>query len=220
MSKATNGARVRTFVIVGIGACFALWAFLFIQRSSVTGIDGERYFALFDDAMISMHSAVRRVMMEVLNPLSSMNTSRLASKRAASHRHKPLASSSRSEAMGDFFERPAAARQARDPPAHRGRRYLHPVDLLQRLAMLRERRVGVVFEPGREPFLEQGTLPGGRTGYRRGRNVAGFPSPPESALDRGHADPEDARHLLAGYPAIDGVQRLEPEVFGVRSHAG
>jgi len=28
-------------------------------------------------------------MMEVGNPLSSMNTSRLASKRLASHRHKP-----------------------------------------------------------------------------------------------------------------------------------
>jgi hypothetical protein len=41
--------------------------------------------------------------MEVLKPDSSTNTSRLASKREASHRHKPLACSSRSEAMGDFF---------------------------------------------------------------------------------------------------------------------
>ena len=57
MSKATNEARVPTFAITGIGACFVLWAFLFIQRSSVVAIDGEQYFALFDDAMISMRYA-------------------------------------------------------------------------------------------------------------------------------------------------------------------
>jgi hypothetical protein len=46
--------------------------------------------------------ALRRVM-EVLKPDSSTNTRRLASKWEASHHHNPLASSSRSEAMGDFF---------------------------------------------------------------------------------------------------------------------
>ena len=46
--------------------------------------------------------ALKRVM-EAWNPLSSMNTSRLASKREASHRQSPLISSSRSEATGDFF---------------------------------------------------------------------------------------------------------------------
>ena len=50
--------------------------------------------------------ALRRVM-EVLKPDSSTNTSLLASKRLASHRHNPLASSSRSEAICDFFERPS-----------------------------------------------------------------------------------------------------------------
>jgi arabinofuranosyltransferase len=34
-----------------------LWASLFIYRSSVVAFDGERYFALFDDAMISMRYA-------------------------------------------------------------------------------------------------------------------------------------------------------------------
>jgi hypothetical protein len=46
--------------------------------------------------------ALRRVM-EVWKPLSSTNTSRLASKRLASHLQSPLASSSRSEATRDFF---------------------------------------------------------------------------------------------------------------------
>jgi hypothetical protein len=41
--------------------------------------------------------------MEVLKPDSSTNTRRLASKRLASQRHSPLASSSRSEAIWDFF---------------------------------------------------------------------------------------------------------------------
>ncbi len=46
--------------------------------------------------------ALRRIM-EIWNPLSSMNTSLLASKQLASHFHRPLASSSRSEATLDFF---------------------------------------------------------------------------------------------------------------------
>jgi arabinofuranosyltransferase len=46
-----------TFVILGIGACFVAWASLFIYYSSFVGIDGRRYFCLFDDAMISMRYA-------------------------------------------------------------------------------------------------------------------------------------------------------------------
>ena len=46
--------------------------------------------------------ALRRVM-EVLKPDSSTNTSLLASKRLASHRHRLRRPSSRSEATGDFF---------------------------------------------------------------------------------------------------------------------
>src|SRR4051812_49960110 len=51
--------------------------------------------------------------MEMLKPLSSTNTRRLASKWEASHRHKPLASSSRSEAISvTFFHRPPTIGQA------------------------------------------------------------------------------------------------------------
>jgi hypothetical protein len=49
--------RAHAFAIVGIGVCFVVWASLFIYRSSFVGIDGRRYFALFDDAMISMRYA-------------------------------------------------------------------------------------------------------------------------------------------------------------------
>jgi arabinofuranosyltransferase len=45
------------FVVFGIGACFVAWASLFIYQSSFVGIDGERYFCLIDDAMISMRYA-------------------------------------------------------------------------------------------------------------------------------------------------------------------
>jgi arabinofuranosyltransferase len=60
LGKVTNGLAARsprTFVIVGIGACFIAWASLFIYHSSIVGIDGWRYFCLFDDAMISMRYA-------------------------------------------------------------------------------------------------------------------------------------------------------------------
>lgn len=42
-------------VIISIG--FAIWSTLFIYKSSVIAIDGQRYFCLFDDAMISMRYA-------------------------------------------------------------------------------------------------------------------------------------------------------------------
>lgn len=40
-----------------IALLFAAWAINFIYKSSVVGIDGQRYFVLFDDAMISMRYA-------------------------------------------------------------------------------------------------------------------------------------------------------------------
>jgi len=49
--------RTYAFIIVGIGTSFVAWALLFIYRSSFIGIDGKRYFCLFDDAMISMRYA-------------------------------------------------------------------------------------------------------------------------------------------------------------------
>jgi arabinofuranosyltransferase len=47
--------RAHAFMIAG--ACFVAWASVFIYRSSSIGIDGKRYFCLFDDAMISMRYA-------------------------------------------------------------------------------------------------------------------------------------------------------------------
>ena len=46
--------RAGSLAVLGIGACFVLWASFFVYRSSVLAFDGNRYFALFDDAMISM----------------------------------------------------------------------------------------------------------------------------------------------------------------------
>jgi len=55
MKRLTRSAH--TLGIVGLGACFVAWASLFIYKSSFVGIDGRRYFCLFDDAMISMRYA-------------------------------------------------------------------------------------------------------------------------------------------------------------------
>jgi hypothetical protein len=59
-----------------------------------------------------------------------------ASKWEASHRHRPLTSSSRSEATCDFFDRPGSLWQALDGPAHRGGRDQYACVLFEGLAML------------------------------------------------------------------------------------
>jgi arabinofuranosyltransferase len=57
IARKADGKRASARAIAGLGACFVFWASLFIYRSSVVGLDGGRYFALFDDAMISMRYA-------------------------------------------------------------------------------------------------------------------------------------------------------------------
>jgi len=55
-----NEKRIYPFeknVIWAITICYVLWSAAFIYRSSLVGIDGKRYFSLFDDAMISMRYA-------------------------------------------------------------------------------------------------------------------------------------------------------------------
>lgn len=44
-------------VRAALAAGFVVWATAFVVRSSVAGLDGRRYFCLFDDAMISMRYA-------------------------------------------------------------------------------------------------------------------------------------------------------------------
>jgi transposase len=56
-----------------------------------------------EEALFPLGALALRRVMEVLKPDSSTNTRRLASERLASRRHNPPASSSRSEATGDFF---------------------------------------------------------------------------------------------------------------------
>lgn len=55
--RATSRERSRALAVVGIGACFVVWASLFIYRASGIGIDGKRQLPLFDDAIISMRYA-------------------------------------------------------------------------------------------------------------------------------------------------------------------
>jgi hypothetical protein len=53
-SLAPAGARVFR---AAVAVAFVAWSAAFIARSSAPGIDGRRYFCLFDDAMISMRYA-------------------------------------------------------------------------------------------------------------------------------------------------------------------
>ena len=57
IARKADAKDASALAIVSLGACFVLWASLFIYRSSVVAFDGRRYFALFDDAMISMRYA-------------------------------------------------------------------------------------------------------------------------------------------------------------------
>lgn len=49
--------RHRTRILAGLAGAYALWAAAFIWKSSFLALDGQRYFCLFDDAMISMRYA-------------------------------------------------------------------------------------------------------------------------------------------------------------------
>ena len=50
-------AQLLHLAVGGITVLFALWAAGFIYRASFVGLDGQRYYSLFDDAMISMRYA-------------------------------------------------------------------------------------------------------------------------------------------------------------------
>src|SRR4051812_33417949 len=84
--------------------------------------------------------------------------------------------------------------------------------------MLRERQVGIVFELAWQPPLEQGPLPGRRTGYGDRLHVSALPPELEPTLDGGHGDPDELGHLLAGHPAVNRIQHLQSQIFRVRSH--
>lgn len=49
--------RHRARILAGLAGAYLLWAAAFIWNSSFVALDGQRYFCLFDDAMISMRYA-------------------------------------------------------------------------------------------------------------------------------------------------------------------
>jgi hypothetical protein len=103
------------------------------------------FVGTFPYALLPLGALALRRIIEIEKSLSSMNTSLLLSKWEASHFHSPRFSSSRSVAMGDFFERPRA-RKAGDGAAHRRCGELHPPIFLKSLAMLLKGEVGVALE--------------------------------------------------------------------------
>jgi hypothetical protein len=54
--RKSSPAAIRTGILI-VTLLFIVWGAVFIYRSSFIAIDGQRYFCLFDDAMISMRYA-------------------------------------------------------------------------------------------------------------------------------------------------------------------
>lgn len=50
-------AAIERAILALLAAAYVVWACLFIYQSSYVALDGQRYFGLFDDAMISMRYA-------------------------------------------------------------------------------------------------------------------------------------------------------------------
>lgn len=56
-TRQASKPKLEKAVIAAISIGFIIWSAVFIYRSSLIGIDGKRYFCLFDDAMVSMRYA-------------------------------------------------------------------------------------------------------------------------------------------------------------------
>jgi len=121
-------------------------------------------------------------------------------------------------ATNDFFEGPTEPAYG---PTHRRHRDHDAGLVLPKLAVALKRGVVVGFE-----LLPQGAslLRGGedarRASRRRPRREVLPPAAAlEPPLEGRERDPEGARRLLPGHPALQGTERLDPEVFRVSVHA-
>src|SRR5215210_4489913 len=157
--------------------------------------------------------------MEMLKPLSSTNTRRLASKREASHRHKPLASSSRSWAICDFFDRPSTIGQAGYRSPNRGGGYCLIKLLLKSLAVLFESKVVVSLQVFWQPALEHHPFPGRSAGDRPWLHISSLPTSLQPALYGGHRNREGLCDLLPRCSGVDGGEHSQSQVFRIRLHA-
>ncbi len=179
-----------------------------------------RFLGTFPYARSPLGALALRRVIEVWKPDSSTNTSLLASKRPASHRHRPRSPSSRSEATpATFFERPAPG-QPRDRSPDGRRRDRHAsVGLLEGLAVLLQGEVGVPLQVGRQPPFERRPLHAWSAGDGDGLDPAGLAAPLQLALDGRHRHGEGLRHLLPALAAVDRGEHPDPEVLRVRFHA-
>src|SRR5687767_6883820 len=175
-----------------------------------------RFLGTLPQARSPLGALALSLAMEVWVPHSSTNTRRRGSRRPTRLRQRARSSSSRSEATGDFFERQP---QLLEGAADAGRRDLRPVLLVEELAMLLKREVGIARDLPRQRRLQRGALPGGRPGHGLRLHPSGLSAQPQPAPDGRLGDAEDPRNLLAGNPAVAGGQRLQPEVLRVRLHA-
>src|SRR5215203_7064874 len=119
-----------------------------------------------------------------------MNTRRLTSKREASHRHRALAPSSRSEAIFDFFERPPS-RKPSYVTAHRGLGDLHTRLIQKSLAMLPESKIGVGVQLRGQPLPQRLALHRWSAGDLVDVDFPCLASSVEPALDGRTGDPEE-----------------------------
>jgi hypothetical protein len=149
---------------------------------------------------------------------SSTNLSRLGSIPLRRSLKEPLDRSSRSVATTDFFEGPTEPAHG---PAHRRHRNRNASLVLPKPAVARKCGVVVGFEllPQGVSLLFGGEDPRCPSRRRPRRYVLPLAAALEPAFESGERDPEGARRLLPGHPALQGAERLDPKVFRVSVHA-
>jgi hypothetical protein len=121
-------------------------------------------------------------------------------------------------ATTDFFESPTEPAHG---SAHRRYRNRHARLVLPKLAVARKRGIVIGFEllPQGAPLLLGGEDARGPSWRRLGRYVLPLTAALEPAFEGRQRDPEGARRLLPRHPAVQGAERLDPEVFRVSVHA-
>jgi hypothetical protein len=150
-------------------------------------------------------------------PHSSTNTSRSGAISRA-----PLRQSARflprraRRPGGTFFERQP---QAREGAADAGGGDRHAVLILEELAVLFEREIGVAQHLPGQRLLQRPALASRGAARRLRIDAPGLAPQPEVAPHAGFGDAEGPRDLLAWHPAVDGGEHPEPEVLRVWFHA-
>src|SRR6266487_1349557 len=116
-----------------------------------------------------------------------------------------------------FFPGPAAV--PGDHPTHRRMAHSDPGGLLPPLAVLLERRLGVLLHAGQQRGLQAGRLRSWWARPGRLRQTPRLPLSTPPARQRRRRDPEQPDHLRSGRPQIQRIERPDPQIPRIGLHA-